>query len=71
MCGGVNSWVDYGCPHDGVSFNQGSVRVDEVCWVPCYMLWADLGGFICEYLRGYGGVRVLVGLTAVEIGGVG
>ncbi len=70
MCGGVGPWVDYGCPLDGVACDNRSVRVGVVLWVPCCMIRADLGGIICVCLHGYGGVWVLVGLTAIEMGGV-
>ena len=70
MCGGVSSWVDYGCPERGVACNQGSVRVDEICWVPCCMIWTDLWGVSCVCLRRYGGVWVLVGMTVVKMSGV-
>ncbi len=70
MRGSVSSWVDYGCPQRGVTCDQGFVRVDEICWVPYCMIWADLWRVICVCLRGYGGVWVLVGLHAVKMGGV-
>jgi hypothetical protein len=70
MCGSVSSWVDFGCPKDGVVCNRGSVRVDEVCWVPCCMIWRDSGGFLRVCLRGYGRVWVLICLIAIKMGGV-
>ncbi len=52
----VSSWADYGCPQYGDACNQRPVRVDEVYWVPCCMVRADLGGsfvYIFEGVEGY------------------
>ena len=70
VCGGLVSWVDYGCPQDGVAYKKRSVRVDEVLWVPCCKIRADSGGIICVSFHRYGGVWVLVGLNVGKMGGV-
>jgi hypothetical protein len=70
MCGDVGPWVDYRSPQDGVACDKRAVRVDVFFWVPCRTIRADLGGIICLCLHGYRGVWVLVGSTAVEMGGV-
>ena len=70
VCGGLVSWVDYGCPQDRVACDKRTVRIYVFFWVPCRTIRADLGGIICVCLHGYRGVWVLVGLSAIEIGGV-
>ena len=71
MCGGLGTRVDYGCPHDGVSCDEGAVRVDVVFWAPSCMIWADVGGVIVRgCFPGYGRIWVLVSLVAVKLGGV-
>jgi hypothetical protein len=69
-CGGLDTWIDYGCPQDGVACDQGTVRVDVCFGVPRRPIRSDVCGIIRGCINGYGGVRVLVGLAAVGLGGV-
>ena len=72
MCGGLGPWVDYGCPQDGVAYDEGAVHVDVFCWVPHRAVRADVcgGRGVRGCFQGYGRIWVLVGLSAVELGGV-
>ncbi len=70
MCSGLSPGVGNGCPHGGVSCDQGTIRVNVFCWVPRRMKQADVGGVVRVSFHGYGRVRVRVGLSAVELGGV-
>ena len=46
------------------------MRVDVFIWVPRRTIRADVGGIIRGCPHGYGRVWVLVGVSAVEMGGV-
>ena len=70
MCGGLCYRVNYGCPHDGVACDKGAVRVDVFFWVPRRTIRADVGGVVRGCFHRYRRVRVLVCLSAVELGGV-
>ena len=70
MYGGLGPRVDYGSPQDGVSCDEGSVRVDVFFWAPRRRIRADVGEIIRGYFNGYGRIWVRVGLSAVDLGGV-
>ena len=70
VCGGLGLWVDYGCPQDGVACDNRAVRVDAFFWVPRRTVRVDMGGIVRGRFHGYGGLWVLVGLDADELGGV-
>ena len=55
MCGGLGPWVDYGCPQDGVAYDEGAVRVDVFCWVPSRAVRADVGGLFGDAFMGMEG----------------
>jgi hypothetical protein len=70
MCSGLGHGVDYGCPQGVVTRDQGAIRINIFCWVPSRMKRADMGGGVGVYFNGNGRVRDLLGLSAVELGGV-
>ena len=61
MCSGVSFWVGYGCPKRGFACDKRSVRVDEICLVPCCVIWADswgvAGGMLLRVWRDMGPCR--------------